>query len=144
MRAGANESSPASRSLTGEDADTLERFQRAAISRTPWSRRHDPAGGLTTQEYGIFPYATPRFKRWVATGPTVFSPLLTNQTGDGLGGTRPETGGARSMGRVGTEYLDWLSWAQFLAMRGLRGNPPRWRVALLGVRREPSRRIHRD
>src|SRR5438270_12480777 len=109
MRAGANDSSPASRSVTGEGADTLERFHKAAISRTASSRRHRPAGGLTTQEYGTFPCATPRFKRSVATGPTVFSPLLTNQTGDGLGGTRPKAGGARCMGRVVwiTRLAEW-------------------------------------
>src|SRR5215831_4146991 len=99
MRAGANDSSCPSRSDTGEGADTLGLFHRAAISRTARSHRHDPAGGLTTQESGTFPYSTPRFKRPVATGPTVFSPLLTNQTGDGLDGTRPKTGGARYMGR---------------------------------------------
>src|SRR5258708_33204754 len=118
MRAGRNDPSPGSRSVTGEGADTLERFHRAAISRTPSSRRHDPAGGLTTQEYGIFPYATPRFKRSVATGPTVFSPLLTNQTGDGLGRTRPKTVGARCMGRVVTEYLVCQSWDNFLPRAG--------------------------
>src|SRR5882724_11111304 len=118
MRAGVNDSSPASRSVTRgteEGAHTLERFHKAAISRTASSRRHDPAGGLTTQEYGTFPYATPRFKRWVATGPTVFSPSLTNQTGDGLDGTRPKAGGARCMGQVVTGYPVWQSWAQFLA-----------------------------
>src|SRR5882724_2149320 len=123
MCAGVNDSSPASRSvtgLTGEGANTLERRHKAAISRTASSRRHDPAGGLTTQEYGTFPYATPRFKRWVATGPTVFSPSLTNQTGDGLGGTRPKTGEGRCMGRVVAGYPDGRSWAQFLATRGPR------------------------